>query len=325
MRILELSGDTGSTEVIAKNLAKSLGENGHYVHVVAPVLSRLDPSVIGHVFKTKPPYDIIHAHLGDASILAGRIGRFFKIPVLTTLHGFQKIRHYRNVKNFTAVSHAVKNHFVEQGIPDERISVIHNAFDPALFFPTPRKKKAATDRIVLGTVGTLTSVKRHELLIDAIRILVDHYPQILFRIVGKGPLSEALTQRINSLELQNHVELIGFQKEVASFYAGLDMYVQASVREGFCMPLLEAMACGLPVVTTSSEGPEEYIGNKESGIIVRESTPDAFAASVLSIMNEPDGAKRMGIAASKSVASMTWKNCAAAYETLMLSLCEKRH
>ncbi|GHU05637.1 hypothetical protein FACS1894205_5920 [Alphaproteobacteria bacterium] len=321
MRILELSGDTGSTEAIAKNLAKCLTGKGHDVHIIAPVRRRWAASVVGHVFRTKP--DIIHAHLGDASILAGRIGRFFGIPVLTTLHGFQKIRHYRNVRNFTAVSHAVKKHFEKQGIPGESICVIHNGFDPALFFPTPRERKAATDRIVLGTAGTLTSIKQHQMLIDAIRILIGRRPQILLKIAGVGPLLETLTQHIKVLGLQNHVELVGFQKDVAAFYSKLDMYVQASAREGFCLPLLEAMACGLPVATTPSEGPEEYIDSGENGVIAQESTPDALAAAIMPIIDDPDRAAHMGGVASRSVASMTWKNRAADYESLMVGLCKK--
>lgn len=326
MRILELSGDVGSTYVIARHLAAAWEHEGDDVSIIAPVRGRLDPRVILNVFSARPRYDIIHAHLGNAVILGRRLSRLTGIPLLATLHGFQKAKHYKGVKHFTAVSHAVKTHFVAQGIDEAHIEVVHNGFPEAYLSPPPdfQRPEEWRNRIVIGTVGVLSAVKQHNLLMDALAILASQEPRVLLAIAGTGPLEAPLKDKVRALGLEHHVQFLGFQAELYRFYYNLDIYVQASAQEGFCLPVLEAMACGIPVVTTASQGPEEFVTDGKNGYVDKTMSAQGLSRLLLMLMYDEHRRKTIGCQAQHDIDTFRWPLQAGLYKAIMQKLCAIR-
>ncbi len=325
MRILEISGDVGSTKYIADNLAKHLGEQNHHVDVIAPVIGRWDMKIIAHLLKNLN-YDLIHAHLGNASIMAGRLGFLLNIPVLSTLHGFQKAKHYKNIKHFTAVSEAVKDHFIAQGIARTSIKVIHNGFEEKIknkneeLFNDDKYK----NRFIIGTAGGLSTVKRHKLIIEAMSHVVKKKPEALLIIAGEGYLQKELEKQIKVLQLENHVHLLGFVQEMSAFYSLLNMYVQTSPLEGFCMPILDAMACGLPVIATANGGSECFMDHDVNSIIQYKDNPLDMADSILSLINNPKKSKNLAEKAKSDVMNKTWKNISNQYIQYMQDIVNQK-
>ena len=322
LKILEISGDTGSTEVIARNLAKVWKSEGHEVEVYAPVKSRFDFKAINYLYKNRKNFDLIHAHLGRACMLAGQMGKALDIPTIATLHGFQKAKHYRYISNFTAVSAAVKKHFVAQGVPSENIQIIHNGFDPSIRTENSAYRIGHLDKNeiglknVIGTVGTLTQIKNQKLLIEAMPRVIESFPETILLIAGEGELRCELQKQIKKLNLEKHVYLLG-HINIENFYHQIDLYAQASIREGFCMPLLEAMACGVPVITTPCAGPEEFITNGKDGIILDEISPTVMSDKIIRLLENKELREKLGQQAYKNSERLTWERQAALYEKVI--------
>lgn len=273
----------------------------------------------------KPSYDVIHAHLGNACILGRRISKISGIPIIATLHGFQKAKHYRGIKHFTAVSESVKNHFVAQGIRAQQIVVIPNGYDPIIQvapFSTPSMLYGLSiqNRYVISTVGVLSAVKNHDMLIEAMRLVVSQHPKALLLIAGKGSLKDTLDTAIKAHGLQDHIYLVGHQPDVTSLYRSAQLYVQASIAEGFCLPLLEAMACGTPVITTPCLGPLEFISPGIHGTVLTDFTPETMAKAIIACIQKPDDAKERAMRALQHVTSYQWPCIATQYIQYMKAL-----
>jgi len=325
LRILALSGDMGSTYLISKHLQQLWREEGHAIEVISPVRRRWNPRAIWHALTHLRDYDVIHTHLGSASILGRWIAFFLNIPCVATLHGFQRSCHYSGIRHFTAVSEAVKRHFVTQGIAEEKITVIPNGYDPRITQKPPSLIRTSlpdqgVGRFVIGSVGSLSPVKRHESLIEAMATVVAKAPQAMLLIAGSGDLEAQLRAKIDALSLNNHVILTGYLTDIAPFYHSLDLYAQASHREGFCLPLLEAMACGVPVISAANEGPQEFITDGQTGSILPDASPQHLADAILRTIADPAPGKHMAEHAKVAIAPMTWHAQSKRYLTLFESI-----
>ncbi len=315
MRILSLSGDTGSTYVIAKALQTEWQKAGHEVTLFAPV-KRFSLRVWLHTICHRP--DVIHAHLGGATILARRLGKWLDIPVLASLHGFQKPKHCFGLKHFTAVSETIRQHYTQGGLALDAIKVIANGHDAALAdVPATTLRddlnlpKGAT---LLGMMATFTPMKQHDLLLKAFALALKEHPKLHMLLAGEGPLKSEALALVKQLKLQDHVHFVGFQPDQARFYHALDLYVQSSRDEGFCMPLAEAMAAGIPVISTKNKAPEEYLRDRENALVVPEMTAESLAETLGYALANPEALAAQAYAAKQTVAAWQWPQIAAQYE-----------
>jgi glycosyltransferase involved in cell wall biosynthesis len=238
--------------------------------------------------------------------------------VVATLHGFQEAKNYQGIGTLTAVSQAVKKHYVSQGLPANTIEVLYNGHSAELL-----KRPGATfreqlgiaqDALVLGNMATLTPIKQQYLLLEAAAQLQHLERPVHVIMAGTGPLLDDLRARAKKLGIEQNVHFIGFTVARASFYYALDLYVQTSSEEGFCMPLSEAMACAIPVISTQSRGPEEYITDAQNGIIIKEQSAKAVALAIEAYLASPEKLTRMGAAGRDTVKHWQWPIIAKQYE-----------
>ena len=315
MRILSLSGDTGSTYVIAKALQTEWQKAGHEVALFAPV-KRFSWRVLLHTLHHRP--DVIHAHLGGATILARRLGKWLNIPVLASLHGFQKPKHCFGLKHFTAVSETIRQHYAQGGLPLEAITVIANGHDAALAVAPAATLRDGLNlpdgATLLGMMATFTPMKQHELLLKGFALALKEHPQLHLLLAGEGPLKSDALALVDQLKLQNHVHFVGFQSDQSRFYHALDLYVQSSRDEGFCMPLAEAMAAGIPVISTKNKAPEEYLRDRENALVVAEMTPESLAETLQYALANPEALAAQAQTAKQTVTPWQWPQIAAQYE-----------
>jgi glycosyltransferase involved in cell wall biosynthesis len=152
------------------------------------------------------------------------------------------------------------------GIEPEKIAVIRNGVDRDVFQPRDRlaaRRKlglAAENRIIVS-VAALVPLKGIDRLIEAMRPLAQTQPQARLYVIGEGPERAALTARITALSLQDKVFMLGAkpQSELADWYAAADLFCLASEREGCPNVVIEALACGTPVVATDVGGVGELV------------------------------------------------------------------
>lgn len=247
-------------------------------------------------------FDLIDAHYvypdGYAAVL---LGRRLNIPVFITARGtdinlFSRmplirpkiVKALNRSAGIIAVSQALKARMIELGIAPAKIAVIPNGIERAIFHPQNREQARrrlglkAEDKIIL-TVGALVPAKGIDRLIDAMELLVRRElkcPLKLF-VIGEGSERAALESQISNLKLQDRVFLLGAkpQSELAAWYSAADLFCLASRREGCPNVLIEAMACGLPVVATDVGGVRELIGDA-CGRVVKSFRAEELAAEL---------------------------------------------
>jgi glycosyltransferase involved in cell wall biosynthesis len=127
--------------------------------------------------------------------------------------------------------------------------------------------------------------------------------QVRFSILGDGPLKERLIRKARDLKIEGDVDFLSPTSDVFSYYQLLDLYLNTSHHEGIPLTILEAMACGKPVVAPSVGGVPEIVSHGEHGLLVEGREPRKFADSCLKLIQNKDLRITMGETASKRIVS----------------------
>ena len=120
------------------------------------------------------------------------------------------------------------------------------------------------EEVFLLSVGELSDRKNHVVVIEAMKQLVQRHSQLRYFICGQGEKKQELQQLIRKYHLEDHVKLLGFRTDVAELCQAADVFVFPSKQEGLPVALMEAMACGVPVVCSRIRGNTDLVHNKKS-------------------------------------------------------------
>jgi len=192
-----------------------------------------------------------------------------------------------------AVCEALRQKMLEIGVEENTTHVLRNGVDLQVFTPLvrePLREKWQVSAKLLLSVGYLIERKGHHIIIEAMLELPDY---LLF-IVGDGEWSEKLKNLAEQLGVQDRVRFIGEvgQPELTELYNIADALVLASDREGWANVLLEAMACGTPVVATNIWGTPEVVQAPAAGLLCRERTPAGLVEAIKQLFaSYPDRAE----------------------------------
>lgn len=219
---------------------------------------------------------------------------------------------WKNAAALIACSEGLKQRALKF-YPEAKINVIPNGVDIEKFCPASQNTAKKTDVIRLITVGRLSLTKRVDILIDAAEILARQGKKARLLIVGGGSLKDSLEKLAAQKNLANSVEFKGIvdSQQMPQFYQNSDLYISATMQEGMSNAMLEAMACGLPIITTPCEGIDELI--KDNGIIVKEESPEAIAKAISELAANTGRMELMAGAARKYSENFTWKSVSQAY------------
>lgn len=199
------------------------------------------------------------------------------------------------------------------GAPRELIRVIHPGVDTGRFTPSPRDEGARTalgwgGRPVVLTVGRLQRRKGHDQMIRALRTIRESIPDVLYAVAGDGEERESLHDLAVREGQRGHVQFLGALDDEALIrcYQQCDLFVLPNRQvgqdiEGFGMVLLEAQACGKPVVAGASGGTAETMRVPETGRIVPCDGPHELAAVIIALLGDRPLLARMGAAARRWV------------------------
>jgi glycosyltransferase involved in cell wall biosynthesis len=165
----------------------------------------------------------------------------------------------------------------------------------------------------LLTVGRLSVTKRVPLLIDAVELLSRRGGNVHLTIIGGGALEPELRHLLGVKNLRGIVTVTGRHEadHMPDIYRGHGVFVSASMQEGMSNAMLEAMASGLPIVTTRCEGVEELIA--DNGVVVDEPQPAALAAALERLAGDPALVKTMSAAARQRAERFSWGAVAESY------------
>ena len=256
--------------------------------------------------------DVLHAHMPKSHVLAAITGSLIHKPVVATVHGMHVTAHELGVAR-AAKSHLITNcqetyiQALALGIPAQRVNLFHNGVDTEAFQPgKPGKKfrdhiKVPGGATLVGFVGRLEHEKGPDLFLRAASHIHEILPDAHFAIVGEGSMIKKLKQMSRQMRLEQHVHFANWSANTAEVYPAFNLVVHSSRSDGTSLVLLEAMACGKPVVGISVGGVREIIENEHTGMLVEPNDPEALANQVVQLLEQPKLLKGMGIAARKRV------------------------
>jgi L-malate glycosyltransferase len=213
---------------------------------------------------------------------------------------------YRQVDCFICVSEAIRKMLISDGVPAARAVVVNEGIDLDRVDAAPPARLheelwLPRHAPIIGNVAALVPHKGQRHLIDAASIVVRQVPDARFVIAGEGELHGALERQIRDRRLEKHVILLGFRPDVLSLHKVFDVFVMSSVTEGLGTSLLDAMACGKPVVATRAGGIPEVVEDGLTGLLVPTRDPEEMAAAIVRLLNDAALRRQMGEAALLSV------------------------
>lgn len=275
-------------------------------HVMANIIDKHDIDIVNCQREKTMPLGVL------ASFLSKR-----KPKIAVTVHGLaggqrydlrRKIKnsfYYRFLDKVICISETVKKDVTENNVINlsGKVVVVHNGLACEKFLFEMSKEEARRNILPdsksgffwFGTVGRLSEVKNQERLILAFGRVLNRRPNCLLLIAGDGPLKKKLSSAVADLGLSNHVLFLGNRSDVPVILKALDVFVFPSLREGFGLALLEAMASKIPIVASDIPIFREIAGDSDIGRLADPYNPVALADAMSMIMDLPqDELKNMG-------------------------------
>jgi colanic acid/amylovoran biosynthesis glycosyltransferase len=250
-------------------------------------------------FLDKQAYDIIYCHFGIIGNIAARLKKFGVVEgkLITTFHGLDLSMVVQAKGNkvyqelfklgdlFLPISHVWEDKLKELGCEQKKILVHRMGIDISKFKFCKRTLKATTEKIKLLTIARLTEKKGIEYSIRAVAKVIQTHKNLSYKIIGDGELREPLEKLICDLKIGDRVEILGWKKqeEVIKIMEESDIFLAPSVtakngdREGIPVVLMEALAIGMPVISTLHSGIPELVLDGQSGFLVPEKDADVLA------------------------------------------------
>ncbi|MFO7324015.1 MAG: glycosyltransferase family 4 protein [Chloroflexota bacterium] len=288
-----------------------------------------------------PKYDLCHAWSGlPAGALAWLLRWKRNLPYIVGLRGSDvpgyDVRYkwlypflkpalhliWAHASAITANSYELRS-LALQFRPHDRIEVIPNGVDLAAFTPTSLADRPDDHVFTILCVARLVERKGIGDLIDAVDIVRRSYDNVRFVLVGRGDKENEFREKVRRLELDRWIEFRGVVAHTAmpATYNEADLFVLPSLNEGMSNAVLEAMASGLPVITTYTGGTAEMI--RGNGIIIPKHSPDAIAEAVIELLNQPELRVQMGARSRQIAETLVWERVADDYIDLYERTMEK--
>ena len=311
----ESSGGWGGQEIRILNEAREFIQRGHQVTLVvannSPIAARAKEYHINTIelpigkktlkgllamrrWLANNDFDVINTHSSSDSWmvalglrLAGK-----KNPLVRTRHVSAPVSNNWSTR---WLYHKASNHIVttgiklrdtlinDNGLPPHQVTSVPTGIDCTVFTPNEDKTSVRqslnlpTQGYIIGIVATLRSWKGHAYLIDAFHALNRQDTHLL--IVGDGPQWDNINEQIKQLELEERVTLCGNQHNVVPWLQSMDIFILPSyANEGVPQGLMQAMACGLPVISTTAGSITELVGEQHGLTISQKSSDDIKSA-----------------------------------------------
>jgi glycosyltransferase involved in cell wall biosynthesis len=268
-------------------------------HIVLSVFPRL----LAVLARERSRYSIIHCSTFDyfsaLAVLAGRILRrpiLLRVATENDVREFAEGRHWkyrlffwllRGATVVIAPSAAIKKELLRAGFSDEHIVCFANAVDVNRFRPATLVEKAEAknalgllkDTCVIGTVARLVERKGIDVLLRAL-VRVRHSHRVYLIVVGDGPLGEELQALARELRVEGLVSWLSFQADPTKWLRAMDVFALPSRLEGSPNAILEAMAMGLPIISTAIGGVVDLLEEGRTGFLIPPDNPDALAIAL---------------------------------------------
>jgi len=329
---LTTHANTGGITSYLLTLGEALVKSGHKVLVVSSggnCVSRFEAVGIRHVqfnirtksevhpklfFSLGPLKDlidkeqinIIHAQTRVTQVMGYFLSRLTGVRMVTTCHGFFRPRWFRKFfpcwgEAVIAISKPVAFHLSEDfGVLKNKIHLIPNGIDLNRFAMTndqmrqeSRQKWGISTTPLIGVIARLSDVKGIKVLIEAMPLILKQLPSANLIIAGQGPEESNLKKLTQDLSLTSQVHFKNTINQTPELLAAFDVFVMPSLMEGLGLSVMEAQACGIPVVASSVGGLVDLIVDGKTGFLVESNDAQALAGRIIDVLKDPQHSKLM--------------------------------
>ena len=309
-----------------KGLSRERTEEGFTIHhggvIGKPVLGFT--SYFMHAYSTvkKIDSDLIHAQSISLALDALLIKKILKKPYVTWAQGsdiYSPSRFYRRFHKFTlanadaVIAQTGDEKRIMQKTCDRDIMTLPSGIDLGRFSNLSREESRSGLQIKEGEkvilfVGILFAVKGVKYLIQAMNVIRQQEPKARLMLVGDGEERQDLEKLTSSLNLVDSVTFVGkvSNEKVLQYMAAADIFVLPSLSEGFPLVISEAMASGLPIVTTNVTGLSEIVHNGENGLLVESKNSIELAEKILLLLQDDELRRRISQNNKQRVKDYTW-------------------
>lgn len=274
-------------------------------------------------------YDIIHCHTplgGVLARLAARKVRTHGTKVIYTAHGFHFCKgapllnwliYYpieKQLAKYTDCLITINEEDYELALQRKfqakHIEHVHGVgVDTNRYRPITETEKAELRKsfgyepndFLIFFAAEFNKNKNQQLLINSLALVQDYMPDAKLLLAGEGVLQEKCRQLADQLKIAHKVDFLGFRKDIEQLVPMCDLAVGSSFREGLPVNIMEAMACGLPIVASKNRGHVELVQDQENGFIIPPYDYGQFARSLLKLYQSHELRKTMGIASIHQV------------------------
>lgn len=303
--------------------AEAFEKEGITVHSLSP--EKFPPYYVPNFWKLMRSggYDILHFHLFGANLCAKPLAVMAghpaiivhdqcndasreKNPLLLAADAFWN----RCSDRVIAVSESTRRYLLDrEDLPDDLVTMIPNGIDAEEFRVSGESESAEARRalgmpiesFIIGGVGRLVPQKNFSRFLDVASWVLSRHPSALFVIAGTGPEEEELKAKAVALGINERVRFLGHISDRLSLYHSLDALLMTSDFEGTPMVLLEAMACGLPVVASAVDGVAEVCTHGKDAMLVQPSSCQSFANQVEALLLDETQRRKLGSEARKTI------------------------
>ena len=281
-----------------------------FAHICAmPMYGEMDllfPLRLSAAIRETHP-DLVHVHSRrGADVWGGVCARFQGIPSLLTRRvdnrewpPIARLK-YGSYDGIVSISQGIRQVLLEEGIAPERVRCVHSAVDV-------EKYRIQRDREwlrgefgvpvsapLIGVIAQLIPRKGHRYLLDVTPRLISRFPDLRILFFGKGPLQNELQDSITRRGLGERVQLAGFRDDMPRILPCLDLVVHPALMEGLGVSLLQAAACGVPLVAARAGGIPEIVRHGKNGYLVEAGNSRELEQAISSLLADPDLARGFG-------------------------------
>lgn len=268
----------------------------------------LDLPLVGRLLRLirRERPDLLHLHSRrGADLLGGIAGRLAGVPVLLTRRVDNREPRalvpfkYALFDHVVAISQGVAAVLRADGVSAAKITCVPSAVDSDVYRPQRDRAWLAAEtgiapqQPVIGMVAQLIPRKGHRHLLAALPALLTRHPTAQVLLLGRGPLQAQLQADIAAQGLGGRVRMMGFRQDLARLLPCLDLLVHPAEREGLGVSLLQAAACGVPIVASAAGGMPEVV--QDNGYLVPPGDVQALAAAITRVLDDPRQAAGMGV------------------------------
>jgi len=228
--------------------------------------------------------EVVHIHLNRAARLGGRAAVSAGIPWVGTFHNYYSMGNYIKAAAVFTVSSDVQRHAVEQGPFAQPLAVVPNF---SRILPSEQAHLRSSGPVRILSYGRFVPEKGFDILLKAFRVLLDSGVEAELILGGGGPDDDKLRALCRKLELGNHMVFKGWIDDIQQELDQADLFVLSSRGESFGIVMLEAMASGVPIVSTRAQGPEQILSDETAFFADIESV-DSLSSALQAAAEHPD-------------------------------------